>query len=88
MDSDCYEGELPEHHHIYRQDATEYGEDYRTDQDDTSPKVQESPTIYEETDTHSFNQSEEEDDQQPQPTMPVSHGLMTLHERMKRELSK
>ncbi|KAI7883061.1 hypothetical protein K492DRAFT_205753 [Lichtheimia hyalospora FSU 10163] len=86
VDSDCYEDDLPEHHHIYRQDATEYGEDHRTDQDDASPKVQESPTIYEENDTHSFNQSEEEVDQQAQPTMPVSHGLMTLHERMKLHL--
>lgn len=91
VDSDYYD-ELPKHHYIYRQDPIEQrgggggGEDYRIDQDNdhASPKDQEPQGIYGHNDTRSPNQSEQ-DGQEPEPAMPVSHGLMTLHERMKRE---
>lgn len=81
---------MPERHDIYRQDPIEHEEDSQISQDDdTSPKDQESQVIYSDNDdTHSPNPTQEDDDdddQEPQPMMPVSHGLMTLHERMKCE---
>ncbi|CDH57045.1 predicted protein [Lichtheimia corymbifera JMRC:FSU:9682] len=89
VDSDYYD-ELPKHHYIYRQDPIEQrggGEDYRVDQenDGASPRDQEPQGVYGPNDTRSPNQSEQ-DDQEPEPVMPVSHGLMTLHERMKLHL--